>query len=147
MPQVSRYPLSKDIEKRVKEIFLQSISGLKGKELTQFLDDLLTSTEKTMLIKRIAIAFLLMKNYNYKAICGLLNVSSATVFKAKESLNSKDEGLKKRLEKILKNERLIGMFDKIDEFFEKINPPPVKRDWSSWRKKQWKRQSERRKPF
>lgn len=66
MTQVSKYPVHRDVEKRMFEIFKTTISNLKhSEEIEDFLEDFLSPVEKIMLAKRLAIAVLLAKNYTY----------------------------------------------------------------------------------
>ncbi len=78
--QVSRLPLPKVLEEQMYELFRKALADLHTEDDVQaFLDDLLTSTEKVMLGKRFAIAVLLAKNYDYRAIQRIMKVSMSTV--------------------------------------------------------------------
>lgn len=56
MTQVSRFPLSKQLENEMLGLFRQVIVELENEqEVADFLDDILTPTEKIMLGKRLAI--------------------------------------------------------------------------------------------
>lgn len=80
MTQVSRYPIPKEVYGRIFEIFVKTISSLGDKkQIADFFVDFLTPTERIMLAKRLAIAFLLMKKYDYKMIARTLRVSSSTI--------------------------------------------------------------------
>ena len=76
MTQVSKYPISKDVADRIFEVFVKTLLKIKTyKEAESFTYDLFSPVEKIMLAKRIAIAFLLMKGYQYREISRLLRVS------------------------------------------------------------------------
>ena len=78
MPQVSKYPLRKEVFERVFELLLKTIADSHTqKEATQLIDDLLTPTEKIMLAKRLSIAVLLAKNYGANTIINLSNINYA----------------------------------------------------------------------
>ena len=52
MPQVSKRVLNKNIEKKIKENFLEALASLKDKKLAyRFIYDFLTPTERVMLAK------------------------------------------------------------------------------------------------
>jgi uncharacterized protein YerC len=73
MAKVSQIPLSPKIQEKVLSNFWQVIVDLKKKsEVEDFMNDLLTSTEKTMLSKRLAIALMLEKGADYEVVCKTL---------------------------------------------------------------------------
>jgi TrpR-related protein YerC/YecD len=112
MTQVSKYPITKDIADRIFDLFLKTFMSLKTRtEADQYISDLLTPTEKVMLSKRLAIAFLLEKGYEYREIQQLLRVSSATVSSVNTTRTLGSEGYKKLINKIIREE-------KITEFLE-----------------------------
>lgn len=112
MSQVSKYPLSKNIADRIFEIFLTTFVRIKNKEESdQFISDLLTPTEKIMLAKRLAIAFLLEKGHDYRTIQRIIKVSSGTITSVNISRHHGSEGYKRVIEKILKEESLIKLLD------------------------------------
>ena len=113
MPQVSKYPISKDVYERIFDVFLKTLAGLKTKkQVSGFLKEFLTPTEQVMLAKRLAIAFLITKGYSYREIANILRVSVSTIGFA--SLDLKDgENYKKVIDKVLKNEE-------VDEFIENV---------------------------
>ena len=61
-------------------------------EFNKILFDLLTPAEKIMIIKRIAIIYLLLKEIDYRMICKALKVSNTTVNKYKLSME-RSEGI------------------------------------------------------
>ncbi|MEK7188346.1 MAG: Trp family transcriptional regulator [Patescibacteria group bacterium] len=80
MPQVSQYPISKDVYQRVFDVFLRTIAGLRTKkEVSNFFEEFLTPTERIMFAKRLAIGLLLAKKYDYRGISKILRVSTTTV--------------------------------------------------------------------
>lgn len=110
MAQISKYPISKNIADRIFEIFLTIFTHLKNKEeADQFISDLLTPTEKVMLAKRLAIAFLLENNYEYRTIQQILRVSTGTITSVNIVRQHGSVGYKKVIEKILKEEALMRL--------------------------------------
>lgn len=116
MPQVSRYPLSKDIETRMFNLFWKSLARLSSPEkIKQFLDDLLSPVEKTMLAKRLSIALLLTKDYDYESIKRVLKVSNDTIAKVKIWLLHGGEGYKMVIGELLKDEKMKEFWQKVED--------------------------------
>lgn len=105
MSQVSKIRLAKDVEERMYKIFWSSIAGLRrAKEVEAFFSELLTKTEKIMLAKRLAIATLLLKGYDYRQISSLLKVSFTTISRVKGLIEHSEKGYRKVIEKMLRKE-------------------------------------------
>lgn len=104
MPQVSKRKLSRDIESKITESLLEAISQVRSKaEVSIFIEDLLTPTERIMVSKRLSIAILLLKGWNYDSIKDLLKVSSETVSRIALILKTK-KGYRVAMEKLLNTE-------------------------------------------
>src|SRR3989338_4800231 len=96
MPQVSRRLIRKNIEDQIQKILNQSITLCDSSSLSsEFTEDLFTPTEKIMLAKRIAIAYLLIKGYSYTTIESTLKVSDSTIGYIALILKTKGNGLRK----------------------------------------------------
>lgn len=133
MTQVSRYPISKTIADRIFEIFLKSFVKIHSREeADEFISDLLTPTEKIMLSKRLAIALLLKKDYDYRAIQEIIKVSAATIASVNMAIRYGSNGYKNLLNKILKEEKLVSM---IQESASKILsfPAQATKGGTAWR--------------
>lgn len=112
MSQVSKYPISGDVWDRIFEIFLKSLVEIKNREdADEFISDLLTPTEKIMLSKRLAIAFLLEKNYDYRTIQKIIRVSAPTISSVNILLKYGGKGYKKLVAKIIKDEKLMAFLE------------------------------------
>jgi len=123
MPQVSKRKVNQDIETKMYETLWQAISNLKSaSDIQTFLDDLLSPTEKTMLAKRLAIAALLLRKYDYQAIMDLLKVSSATVSKVVLTLNLKN-GYKIAINKIARSEATREFWKDIENLVFRMSSP------------------------
>jgi uncharacterized protein YerC len=106
MPQVSKRYIGKDINERINDIFLKTILSFHSrKELSAFLQEFLTPTEKIMLSKRISIAFLLAKEYTYEQISHILKVSTTTVGNVAMSYKYLPN-LKKVIDTVQKDEKI-----------------------------------------
>lgn len=112
MSQISKYPISKEIADRIFEVFLKTFVEIKSREdADQFISDLLTPTEKVMLAKRLAIAFLLEKGYDYRTIQKIIRVSAPTITSVNIVRQYGSEGYRKLVSKIIKEEKLIEFFE------------------------------------
>jgi uncharacterized protein YerC len=124
MPQVSKYPLSKDIEERMFVIFWKSIAELSVPgDVKKFFDDLLSPVEKTMLVKRLAIALLLAKDYDYESIKKTLRVSSETIARVKVWLTHAGEGYKMVVGRILTDEKMKEFWQKVEDVLIEASAP------------------------
>lgn len=121
MPQVSKKFLQKDIEKRMYQVFEKAIADLKKtEEIKDFIADILTPTERIMLSKRLAIAVLLAKGYDYRQIGDILKVSSTTVGSVIKQHLIGGDGYKVVVDKILQSEELQKLFIDLTKNFAKL---------------------------
>ncbi len=80
MPHVSKKTLRRKTFRHVSRDLIELIAGLRSKgEIQTFLTELLTPTERIMLAKRLAVIFMLKKNYGFETVWRTLNVSPSTV--------------------------------------------------------------------
>ncbi len=136
MTMVSKYPLNKKVEDRVYSIFLETLADIKtSKEVGEFLNEFLSPTEKIMLAKRLSIALLLTKNYDFRTICKILKVSPTTVSDMNIWVKHNNGALKKVLNNILKKEKSEDFWKSIDYFLEKLAVPMHGTNWSARRSK------------
>lgn len=107
MTQVSKYPISDLVYQRILEIFFETLVGIKTKEeAIQFVKDFLSPTEQIMLSKRLAIVFLLEKDYDFRTIARVLRVSTTTVSHVNLMRKYGSQGYKIMIEKILSEEKV-----------------------------------------
>lgn len=148
MAQVSKRWISKDVEDRMLEIFWQSLALCPTKEtVALFLEDLLTPTEKIMLSKRVSIALLLIKGYDYKSINDLLKVSDATIWTVNLWLKTKGKGYRMVLEKILKDEKWDRFWQEVEKQIRDVLPSRPGTNWAEVRRRQWEKRKAQQKPF
>jgi uncharacterized protein YerC len=103
MTQVSRFPLSKTLEDQMHSLFRRALATLTTEQdIGEFLDDLLSPTEKVMLGKRLAIAILLDKGYDQRTIHNIMKVSVTTVNTVNFWLKQKGKGYYLVLSKLKK---------------------------------------------
>lgn len=147
MTQISKYPISKAVETRIFEIFSKTIANLKlQSDIYDFLEDFLTPTEKMMLAKRLAVALLLTKGYDYREIRKTLKVGFPMIANVNIWLKYKGKGYKKVIDWILKEEKIEEFWQKIDDVIDDVIPP-AHTNWSYWRSKKWQEKMEKAKPF
>ncbi len=147
MTQVSKYPLRKEIQERMFEVFLDSIAMVKTRgQVEKLVTDLLSSTERTMLAKRLSIALLLFKSYDQRAISKILKVSLGTVSRVSFALQKGTGGYVMVLSAIAKQEKFHAFLEKLDDTLANLFPPS-NRNWSHWRRERWEAKMRNRKPF
>jgi len=114
MAQISKRPIRKELVERINNLFEESIVTCHSQEETaEYLDGLLSPTEKIMLSKRLAIAYLLTKGVSYRTINQTIKVSNPTIRAVDRMLSYKGEGTRKILEKITKNEKWAKFFEEL----------------------------------
>lgn len=125
------------------EVFLDSIATVKTREqVKKLLDDFLSPTERTMLAKRLSIAFLLYKGVDQRGICKTLKVSLGTVNRVSAAMQKGSGGYAMVLSAIMKNEALHEFVaalgdDFVDLFTMGRKYPEVRR---AIRELKWRRQ-------
>ncbi len=146
MSQVSNYPLNKEVEERLFEVFWQTLARLNTTlSVHKFLDDLLSQTEKIMLAKRLGIALLLVKGYDFRTISKSLKDSTSTVNFFYIWLKNGGEGYRMVIKKILEEEKTEEFWDNLEEKFGNILPPNSRGNWSQIRSEEWQKRISRRK--
>ncbi len=121
MAQISKYPISQAVYERILEIFFKALVGIQTQsEAEQFIKDFLTPTEKIMLAKRLAIAFLLEKNYGYRTISKVLRVSLPTVASVNLIRKYGGKGYQKNIEKLLKEEKVKDFLLRVSETLTEV---------------------------
>jgi len=112
MPHISKRKLDKTKEKeliRSFDLVLVKISN--EKEMQDFLGSLLTTTERIMLAKRLAIAILLKEGIPQDRISLVLNVTQATVSRMQLFLEARGQGYNIAFKKLI-SEKVLAEFKK-----------------------------------
>lgn len=108
------------MEKRIGEIFLRTISKLnKEEDVSQFLREFLTPTEKIVLSKRLAVAVMLRKGCDYKKIREVLKVTPGTIARVAYWIKYSKSGF-------LKIANVIVDGEKSEDFWNEIGNSVVK---------------------
>ena len=107
MTQISRKYLPKNTQQKLFDLFFKALANIKNSsDIEKFLFSLLSPTEKTMLAKRLGIALLLARGYNYQTIKDVLKVSQETIARVNGVLSYRSEGYEMVIKKALRNEML-----------------------------------------
>jgi uncharacterized protein YerC len=116
MAQISKYLLSEKETAEIKSLFTEVVSLLFNRQdITDFLDDFLTPTERIVLSKRITAALLLKQGYSYEIIMKTLKISSPTVADISLKLKYAGKGYHRILDKILKEQKIKIIFSKLED--------------------------------
>ena len=99
-----------------------------------------------MLAKRLAIAVMLAKKYDYRSIAKILRVSLATIAAVNVFIKYAGKGYRKVIERILSAEKKSEFWGKLDDLLGGVVPPKG-RDWYYWRREQEEVRRKRQKPF
>ena len=93
MVRISYIQIKQQDYEKIFSVFYKVLGETDDKdEFSRILFDLLTPAERIMIIKRIAIIYLLLKEIDYRMICKALKVSNTTVNKYKLSME-RSEGI------------------------------------------------------
>mgnify|MGYP001091227409 CR=1 FL=1 len=116
MAQVSKYPISKAVYERILDVFFKTLIEIRTKsEANQFINDFLTPTEQIMLSKRLAIAFLLEKEYDFRSISKILRVSLTTIASVNLIRKYGGRGYQKMIGKLLREEKVKDFLSQVAE--------------------------------
>lgn len=119
MTQLSRNPIHKDVFFEIRDDFILLLSQLRGQAETKlFFYDFFTKTERVMFAKRLAVALMIRKGFQYKDIQYILHVSSATISKMINWMDQGGDGLKKALDKLIREEHMEAFWRKINSFIK-----------------------------
>jgi len=132
MIRISYFKIKEEDYNKIFTIFYKIIGVTEDRdEFSRILIDLLTPAERIMLIKRIAVIYLLLKDIHYLTICKVLKVSNGTVSKYK-LLMEDSKGIVPVIKKMIKNEKIWLFFEEI--FSQIFYPGKYGIDWkSAWK--------------
>ncbi|MEK7611600.1 MAG: Trp family transcriptional regulator [Patescibacteria group bacterium] len=124
MPQVSRNKPHPDIGRRMFELLYKALAeAKKEKEVRDLLQDLITPTERVMLAKRLAIAVLLAKGYDYRQTSFILKVSYGTIGRVVASIRLSGVGFTRFIRNLAKYEGFLSLMEDVDRFLVKAAFP------------------------
>lgn len=138
-----------EVLRKIETLFIECVSRCeKPSVAADFLEDLLTKTEKVMIAKRIAIALMLLKQEDVRDISETLKVSFPTIYRVKTWLSYKGAGFRALLEAVIKNDR--DMEKEHERALLDTRDSPVwfgPTNWKAKRVGQWKRVRDTDVPF
>ena len=119
--QISKKGVNKQVAKKIFASLYQVLADLhRPDQVANFLNDILSDTEKTVLAKRLGIALYLSKNKSYDAIRKDLKVSSATIASVQKWLEQSGEGLSLAIKTVEADEWAGDLAQKISSSFKKV---------------------------
>lgn len=150
MSRVSRRWLEPKVAEKIYRLLVECVTDCTDQQAAgNFIDVLLTKTEKLMIGKRIAIALMLVKGHSPAEIDEKLKVSLTTVYTVKAWLEEKGaeyytllEGIARRDERQKKQHR-----DLQADAEGGILPPRPGIDWKAYKRGQWRKTEESEVPF
>ncbi|EKD80164.1 MAG: hypothetical protein ACD_40C00191G0007 [uncultured bacterium] len=147
MSQVSKYKLNDKIYDKIFSLFPQFLYRMTSKGNQNLLvEAFFTNTEKIVIAKRVAIAFMLVKGYKYDQIVNKIKVSHGTVAKISDSLKTHSGLITKEFESIAKEDAFVEFLNAIEYQVSKLLPPKSG-NWSTWRGRIEKEKRESEIPF
>jgi Trp operon repressor len=134
MSQVSKNQLNNKIYEQIFLLFPKFLYRMskQGHE-NDLINAFFTHTEKIVFAKRIAIAFMLNKGYNYRTISHKIKVSTSTILRVADSLKENSATIKQELNLIASEDAFVNFLNNLGYQMSKLLPPKG-RNWSSWRK-------------
>lgn len=149
MAQVSSQYIKPEIKDKLQSLLVSCISRCSQVSLAvDFVEDLLTNTEKIMISKRIGVALMLLKRVGAREISEKLKVSFPTIYRVKTWLDFKGSGYRTLLESILKEDEAKQRAHQTA--LEETESSPLwfgKTNWKAKRRQQWERVKSTRVPF
>jgi len=122
MVRISKRKLPPDILSKLFLLFFEVLGNKDEKEeFHEIMNDLFSETEQIMIIKRIAITYLLLKGIDHNVIADVLKVSTGTIWKYAFLISQNKKGMVTSLNDILKIEKVRDFFD--DIFYELFARP------------------------
>lgn len=146
MSQISQQYIQPGVRRKLEFLLIDCIRRCTNQETTvEFLNDLMTDTEKVMLAKRVAISLMILKGNSYQTIKETLKVSVGTIWKVKLWLDQKGNGFRTLLAEVLKHDEQQERSHRevLQDAIE--NNPSIlhyQLNWSEYKKKQWKKVKE-----
>lgn len=121
---ISRRRLNKELEIYIFALFIKTIIDLRTqKDVADFIEDLLSPTEKVMLTKRLGIAILLSKGYTYDSIDETLKVSRPTINHVSYFLKHGNSGYQKVVDQIITAQKTEVFWDGLEDLLLKLSRP------------------------
>lgn len=111
-----------------------------------FTNALFSSSEKTMIAKRLAIILMLSKGQSYDHISVTLKVSQGTIAKMAEAMSLADAQFLREFEKVARSDAASDFWNELGYKLETLLPPKGG-DWSAWRSRMIRAKIDGEQPF
>lgn len=150
MSRVSKRWLDPKVEEKIHRLLVECIvESSDQKAAGNFIDILLTRTEKLMIGKRIAIALMLVKGRAPLEIDEKLKVALPTIYTVKTWLEEKGAEYQNLLKKIAARDEAQTRIheERLMEAEGGIFPPRPGINWGEHKRQQWKEAKETKVPF
>jgi len=122
MTQVSKRLLGKELEQKVYETFWETIVKINKKDdASAFFGEFFSRNEKINFTKRLSIAALLHKGYDWRSISNILKVSLATIGKMASKMDS--GGFRSFFEKVDREESWRSFWKDLAKTYIAITHP------------------------
>ena len=124
MPKVSKNLLPPETKNEITTFLVTTLTRIDDTDfLRRFINDLLTSTERLMLAKRLMAAVLLLKGYDYIVICRILKISKSTVNLLRRDLERGGDGYRRVFEKFFTQSKIERFLNLISRSVSALNLP------------------------
>lgn len=123
MTHLSKNRLDKDVYFDILNGLYWLLSDIKTpKEMQIFLGDFFTKTERLMLAKRLAIVLMIAEGYEAEYIKKILKVSTATIYRMREWVESEGHGLQDGLRRVAKRKIMQSFWKDVNTFIIRDMP-------------------------
>jgi Trp operon repressor len=141
MVQISKKKLPEEILSKLFRLFFEVVGNKDDKnEFSVIINDLFSKTEQIMIIKRLAIIYLLLKNIDQRTIADTIKVSPSTVCKF-ALIAQESKGIDPFFKDILTKDKIKKFFE--DLFYSVYSPTRYGTDWKTGYKLEFERQKRR----
>lgn len=148
MSQISKRLLKPEVEEKIRGLLVECVNRCRDQQTTaNFIDVLLTDTEKTMIAKRIAIALMLLKGYSPVEIDEKLKVSLGTIYTVQGWLAYKGAEYKSLLVEIVREDEGREKEHKLAVWEAEETTPRWGTSWKSEKQRQWQKVRRTKVPF
>jgi len=134
MTRISKFQVNNEILDKLFLLLFEVVGNkFSNKEFADIVHDLFSPVERIMIVKRVAIIYMLMKGIENSIIVDSLKVSPSTISKFQVTIEN-SKGVVKALNTIVKNEKINDFFENLITEFR--GPGTYGVDWkSSWQRK------------
>ncbi len=147
MPKVSKNRVSDRVYQKLFALLPTMIYACGStNQADSFVNALFSSSEKTMIAKRLAIILMLSKGQKYDHISTILKVSQGTIAKMAEAMAQADAQFLKEFENVAKSDAASDFWNELGYKIETLLPPKGG-DWSTWRSRKIREKIEGEQPF